>query len=59
MKKLGKKINLSGETLEAYGICGCGCFCYCSCTSTSQNSALAYANYVNNDLKLDTVWALS
>lgn len=36
MKKLGKKINVSQESIEAYcrSCTKCGCSCYCSCSST-------------------------
>ncbi len=34
MKKLGKNINLTKETFEAYASCGCGCTSGCGGDST-------------------------
>ncbi len=36
MKKLGKNINLTKETVEAYASCGCGCTSGCGSSGTAE-----------------------
>jgi putative bacteriocin precursor len=58
MKRLGKKIFMTNETIEAYNSCLCSCSCTCSCTCTSYsgfsatfspaNSSTSYSNNTPN-----------
>jgi len=49
MKKLGKKLHVSQETLRAYCGCACitGCTTKCQCTSTTATTNLANTNVSN------------
>lgn len=38
MKKLGKKVTLERETIQAYSDCACGCLCDCSCFFSASKS---------------------
>jgi len=42
MKKLGKKLSLTNETLKAY--CGCACTAICVAKCNCQPSTVAYAS---------------
>mgnify|MGYP003809428807 FL=1 len=51
MKKLGKRLNTSKQTLQAYA-CPCSCQCICSCAGntsySNSRSSLGFSstNYV-------------
>lgn len=40
MKKLGKRLNTTKQTLQAYG-CPCGCDCNCPCNDFSYQNVSA------------------
>jgi putative bacteriocin precursor len=42
MKKLGKKLNLTNETLKAY--CTCGCTSYCTIKCACLPASVLYSN---------------
>lgn len=51
MKKLGKRVNVTKETVEAYVYCvcvGCSCSCYCYGVPGTLSSDISSGYYSNS-----------
>ncbi len=54
MKKLGKKVHNSMETIEAYACTCADCsFCSCSYAGCGNNTAVMVSNFTNNQNAAD------
>lgn len=52
MKKIGKKLNISKDTVEAYNMYY-GCACECSCQSSAKY--VQYSSMRDADYNVDTM----